>query len=145
MSNQKIKQVCYERQSCLIDRQDKFEFRKDKKFKSIQKICFYLLRKIGAFSQDETISYTEIHFDEDEFIEKIFKIINNMECIFNKRPKRILIGRDDFNKLMNKNYIMMQKIEFDTKYRYGNSSGYSIMGLHVEIIPWMEGILVMPE
>ena len=120
-------------------RKDAYVFRKDRPYHLIQHLCCWIMGKIGAFASGETVAYTKHIIDTQKFIEKLFRQHSHLVEYFNRKPKRLLIGADDFSEMMGSDEIR-QMMTFQAEYNYGRE----IMGLQVEVIPWMRGILVMP-
>jgi hypothetical protein len=120
-------------------RKDAYSFRKDRPYHRLQRLCFWILQKIGAFDVGENLTYTRHTIDTQSFMERLFRQQSHLEGYFNRRPKRLLIGAEDFAVMMGSEEIRQQLI-FRTEYGHGRE----IMGLQVEVIPWMRGILVMP-
>jgi hypothetical protein len=121
-------------------RNDAFSFRKDRPFHLLQRLCCWVMRKLMAFDIGENISYTKHIIDTRSFIDRLFKQQDHIKGHFNRRPTRLLIGAEDFAALMGTEEIR-QMLTFRAEYGYNKE----IMGLMVEVIPWMRGILVMPE
>jgi hypothetical protein len=85
------------------------------------------------------VTVTRHIIDSDVFMERIFKQQEHLLGYFNHKPKRLLIGSEDFSELMNSDEVR-NVMMFNASYNYGRE----ICGLQVEVIPWMRGILVMP-
>ena len=85
------------------------------------------------------------------------KIVNQMHvldgfCEAGTRPKRLLIGQGDYRRLMLSdenpyNSRPLGRFQFQGEYwtRNHQTGKPEICGLTVDVIPWMKGILVMPE
>lgn len=99
----------------------------------------WLIRKLGGTHPCDTIKYVRIPIDGKTFVEKLFK--QHEDFIKNLRPEptRILIGAEDFQKLMG-------SPEFNQPFSFMAEFGYSrtLYGLKVDVIPWMRGMLIMP-
>jgi hypothetical protein len=99
------------------------------------------MEKGGSISVGEKINITRHTIDTDDFIERLLRQESNLIAHFNIRPTRVLMGTKDFSAMMN--CIEIRRglgFTFNTSYNYGRE----ILGLRVEVIPWMRGILVMP-
>lgn len=141
----------YEIQSLSLERTvssfidtEKFTFRSDKKWPWLQKVCFAILRKLGANSIGEVVKIERRVIDSDSFMQKIFEQKNGIQTLFNISPKQLLIGAEDYAQLMREEISTMP---FDFRARYAYNDEYNrqqIMGLNVKVIPWMRGILVVP-
>ena len=122
-----------------FDRQDAFQFRKDRPCLWLQRACLFVLRKLRTYSIGETLQIERHVIDPTSFIERIVRQIEEMEFYFNTRPSELLIGSEDYAAIMNE-AAALQYFSFDAEYRYGRS----VCGLAVKVIPWMRGCLVMP-
>lgn len=97
------------------------------------------MKKLGAYDMGEKITASRHTIDTDVFMERIFKQQEHLLVHFNRKPKRLLIGSEDFAQMMD-SAEMQNMMMFNASYNYGRE----ICGLQVEVIPWMRGILVMP-
>ena len=106
----------------------------------IQRLCFWLLKKIGANSIHETETVYRAPLDGLGLVEKIFKQRSALADEFNMRPDLLLIGAKDYQELMGGD-------PFREAVQFGGSYGFNgqIMGLRIVVIPWMEGAIVMRD
>ncbi|CAL62421.1 Hypothetical protein HEAR2289 [Herminiimonas arsenicoxydans] len=126
-----------------VERKNVFEFRKDRKYHWLQKACFYVLDKIGAYHNEMQSEIKRILIDSDDFAQKLYM---QRKYIFKEldQPGRVLlIGAQDFQQLMGSPEIH-QMLSFNMKVHQGRDGATQIMGMEVKIIPWMRGMLVMP-
>jgi hypothetical protein len=144
MREQQVRFLATTEQRTFCDLKDAFELRRDKKYVWVQRACFWVLKKIGAYYIKHTISYSRIPIEPDKFMEKLFKQRVELEDIYYTRPSQLFIGAQDYEELMGSPEIR-QMLQFNAQY-WVKEEGYrpEIMGLSVTIIPWMKGILVMP-
>lgn len=141
----------YEIQSLSLERTvssfidtEKFTFRPDKKWPWLQKICFAILRKLGANSIGEVVKIERRVIDSDKFISAIYKQKAEIKELFNMCPKHLFIGAEDYSVLMREE-ISTMPFDFRATYAYNDEyNRQQIMGLNVKVIPWMRGILVVP-
>lgn len=129
----------HQRVVTTYERRDAFVFRKDRKYHWLQKACFWLLGKIGAYDHGETVTYVRHRIEARTFMDRLFKQRAQLLSFFNREPKRLLIGAEDYAEMMQTAPISQQ---FSFQAEYGRNR--QICGLTVEVIPWMRGILVMP-
>jgi hypothetical protein len=104
----------------------------------LQRFCCWVLGKLGAFYDYQEITAVRHRFDSDTFMERIFKnetVVREFNC----EPKELLIGPEQFSELMGSPEIH-NYLTFQTTYHKGRK----ILGLTVRVIPWMDGILVVP-
>ena len=106
----------------------------------VQKLAFRFLRWTGALSNSmtEKITYERFTLDTQNFIERIFRQMTELERR-NVKPERLLIGGEDFQRLMGSPEIH-NVLNFSAPIGWGRE----IYGLKVEVIPWMRGMVVLP-
>ena len=119
---------------------DRFEFRKDRPYKWLQKVCFYVLRKLCAYSISESVTIERHVLNGEKFIDRILKQRQELISKFNMEPDRLLIGAEDYADLMDET---MSNHQFYFNATYGRYDRY--LNLKVEVIPWMRGCIVMPK
>ncbi len=127
----------------LVDFKDSFAFREDKKYWWVQKTCFWILKKIGAYNQEQTFSYKKFTIDPQSFMERLFRQKSYITEEFNVKPSKLFIGDEDFSEMMSSKEIR-QSLSFNATYNFNIGNETKVMGLKVSIIPWMRGIIVMP-
>ena len=74
------------------------------------------------------------------------RITKQHESVFellNRRPKKILIGAQDYAELMRETAVHYP-FAFNASYEIGERGVARIMSLEVQVIPWMRGVLVVP-
>lgn len=120
-------------------RKDTYCFRKDRPYHRLQRLCCWIMAKLQAYDTGENITYTRHTIDTQTFMERLFRQQDHLLGYFNRKPTRMLIGAEDFAEMMGSEEIR-QTVNFRAEYNHGRE----IIGLQVEVIPWMRGILVMP-
>lgn len=139
MKNQIIEFVNFKEHRYPCENTDVFQFRKDRSAIWLQKACFFVLRELGAFHLYETVTIERHQLDARTFVERLFKQQEGIERFFNMRPTRLLIGSEDYAELMGE-LAATQMFSFRAEYVYARE----ILGMTVQVIPWMRGCLVMP-
>lgn len=125
----------------VIELRDAFEVRKDRPCVWLQRLCVWVLRKLRAYAQKDTVEIQRAVIDADTFMGRLFKQRRSLVEAFNSEPDRLLIGCEDYAELMNSHEIMTRAFSFGARYGHGQR----MLGLKVQVIPWMRGILVMPK
>lgn len=123
-----------------------YRFREGGKLPWLQRLCFWVLDRIAPA---EPVVTSTIHFEAA----KIARVLEMVEDQFQtvviatgRPPTRLLIGARNWRD-MTKDPELPFHVEGDGPYRYTSySSGIrdKVMRLHVEIVPWMRGIVVLP-
>lgn len=87
-----------------------------------------------------------IEFRPRDFMQTLYEQRRELMQMFNREPKRLLVGAEDFAQMMRHPDVGRQAFQFEAEYSMGGGAKNRprICGLEVEVIPWMRGILVMP-
>lgn len=136
--------VGYIETECHVDPfvdKERFEFRKDKKYHWLQKLCFFVLGKIGSYSIGEKFSYTSHSIDTLDLMENLYKQKRGILDLYNVKGERLLIGNDEYVKLTD-NHEVRHMIKFSGEYRGGHDE---VLGMEITVIPWMSGMIVVPR
>ena len=122
--------------------EDAWSLRKDFRWKWMERFARWLIRKIGVNAREPVVEVERIVVDPDDIMKKLFAQ-RHAWLDMNEEPKRLLIGSEDFAQLM-QHKEMHHHFTVDCEYYKGGRDGRRVMGLQVEVIPWMRGVLVMP-
>lgn len=122
-----------------------YEYRKDRPLRWLQKICIFILGKLKCHYWGETVTLQEIEVNPKKFIEIFFSEISNIQSVFHMKPTRIIMGAKNYAELMSDKEFL-NYFHFRTEYKYciGGIRRTEIVGLKVEIVPWLDGIIVLP-
>lgn len=121
-----------------------FTVREDRPHIWLQKACCWVLGKLGAYRQDTQTKIEYRTIDADSFMVRIAKQHSAVFELLNRRPKELLIGAQDYAELMHETESH-HMFSFDATYTRGEHGGRTVMGLKVRVIPWMRGVLVVPN
>lgn len=114
-----------------------YQVRKDKPLVWLQRVCCWVMDKVGAYAQDRSISYDYKVVDISNLVEGIYTQVGLLDQNYHKQATRVLMGSEDFTQLCNAPEARYHLTVYASDRRFG--------GLTVTVIPWMKGILVMPE
>jgi len=135
----------------------KFQFRVELGWLWMQKLCFWILRKIGAQAIEFDTKISRLDIQYKTLIEAINKQRAELFTQYALEGKYLLMGAQDYAELMVDPTLINHMISFsipDAVYReertanrstFGVDTSYVIMNLNVVIVPWMKGMIVMPE
>lgn len=106
----------------------------------MQRICCWVLKKLGAFQIGHDVTITKHTVKPKDFMEAVFRQRRNIEYEFNRRPTKMYIGADDYQELM-------KAVEVNTPFMFRAEYNIDrrVMGLDVHVVPWMKGILLLPK
>lgn len=132
----------------MFTHHDVYKLRPDRKYVWLQKLCIRILKKLGANWIEDRMTFERIQIDSSKFMKNLFDQVAEIQREFNQKPKTILIGSEDYHKLMGDKELY-QMLRFEAEYhtsRRNERGEYvgTVNGLSVQVIPWMQGILVLP-
>lgn len=134
-----------------FEHEDKFYFRKDKKWHWVQKLCFKILRKIGAYAWGQEEKIDVITFEPDKVIDYLSDQLNASWRYYGfEEIDFVLMGPKQFAEIMRiATPNMRQQFGFEVEMRVGmESDGYrhqEIMGMKIRVVPTVDGIVVIPK
>lgn len=126
--------------STRYDDTESYQLRRDRPLPWLQMAALWLLKKLGAYRIGELVTVERHTIDAPTFMDRVFAQRAELQKSFNVCPSRLLIGSEDYAEMMQET-AANQAFSFSAKYGYNRE----IMGLKVEVIPWMRGMLVMPS
>src|ERR1700760_835201 len=125
--------------------QDTFELRPERPAVWLQRVCLWVLRKLGCFASTDVIRYERHHIGKngERFMQRLLKAKNAIQGSLEMKPTRLLIGSEQYAELMEE-MVSKAPFAFDSQYYIGGYDRPTVIGLRVEVIPWMRGILLLP-
>ena len=121
-----------------------FAIREDRPHLWLQKACCWVMGKLGAYRRDTQTKIEYRTIDADSFITRIAKQRESVFELMNREPRELLIGAQDYAELMHET-VSTHMFSFDAAYMRGDHRNRTVMGLRVRVIPWMRGVLVVPN
>lgn len=140
MERQTIEFVVMKETRTPFDLDDAFQYRKDRPLPWLQKACFFVLRKLRAFSVSEAVDVERRTIDAGTFMSRLFEQRESVTQLLGRRPTMLLIGAEDYAELM-REAEAIQMFSFRAEYGYDRE----ILDMTVRVIPWMRGCLVLPD
>jgi hypothetical protein len=118
---------------------NKWKFAPTKRWAWLHRAAWWFLKKTSGVNNaiECKTTYKEVVIDNKLIAERIMQTINELN-IANIRPAEIFMGPDEFSEAM---YEMRDSYSFSVPMGYNRE----IFGLRVTIIPWMRGMVVVPE
>jgi len=144
MDRQRIQFVNWQRDTYEVEVKDAYEYRPNGRLPWLQRIIFWIACKLGAYHLSERVEVHAVEFSPETFMEALYFQRRSLFEHFNREPKYLLIGSEDFDELMH-TAVKDNLFSFDARYYCGTRSGPEIMGLKVCVVPWMKGCVVLPE
>lgn len=125
----------------VVELKDAFELREDRPAVWLQRACLWVLKKLGCYAHKETIS-VERHVvgkHGKKFMERLWARKKAIWGDFEMEPTRLLLGAADYQELMQE--ACTGGFSFDARWFQGRDR--EVMGLKVEVIPHMRGMLLL--
>ena len=133
----------------LVTPVDKYTFCEDKGYVWLQRLCFRVLSKIGAYAQEWTHVYRRVGFDNNDLLKLLLEQEKTFySLIYNRKLERIYMGPDDYQDLMmGVERLGMIPITFVSfvKICSPNNPYGSWHDIPITVIPWMKGVLMVPK
>jgi hypothetical protein len=129
---------------------DKYQYNPNGKAPWLQRLCFRVLDKLQAHAEFQEIKIMRTRLDLDKLVDALMRNKIDVERIYNKRAKYLVIGGDKWLALTNDtaHNLQMFTVPYDFNARVGfNSTPTPKMfaGLKVIVVPWVDGLFVLPE
>ncbi len=119
---------------------DSYHFRPRGRLSAAQRAAWWFLQRTGALENSflERVTFTKHVVDPPKFIERVFAQKKDLLENFDREGQRLLVGSEDYSQIMDE--AEPGWFTFDAEVGFGRR----ILGLKVEVIPWMRGIVLMP-
>jgi hypothetical protein len=134
--------VEHESITTMVPMFDAFKFKPKGRAQWLQRLAWKFLNWLGAMDQAyEPKTTVQRHvIDADKFVDLILKQRRALFDGFRKDGQRLLIGAEDYRELMGEISAINHHFEFQAEIGMNRR----IMGLNVEVVPWMRGVILMP-
>ena len=121
-----------------VIRHDRFCFRPDKKYHWLQKILFGILSKMGCRHVDIDVTFTRHVVQMEHIIDYLHRQEREIYELAGLKGARLLIGPAEYSEMTgNPEILYMLRIPAIGQLEF--------LDLKITIIPWMKGMLVVPE
>ena len=128
-----------------------FSLRPDRGYLWLQRICFRILRAIGAFHQTESVTYQRTVVSRRATMDAILRMKDVLAQLGNG-GETLLVGPEEFKQITNSTPPQIRPFAFDLEYlRHappapdGTPRRPTVLGMRICIIPWMKGMIVVPR
>lgn len=126
------------------------------RWSKIQKLCWWVLKKTSCLVPhfDKSQLVTEVAIDREKATREIVRMAaGQLNLMTGKRPQRILLGRQQFYEIATTEVDIRYSFEFcielaepsrverDPWGQY--TSRLRLFSLPVQVVPWMDGVLVL--
>lgn len=122
-----------------------YSFNGSRRLKWLQRLCFWVLDKIGCEYYDPCMTVKMVEIDFDRIVDLIMQQEHAVRCISNRRCKYVLLGHKQMCQL-NMAVNDQTQFAFPLHYYPRVKKPYKMfMGLKVILVPWFDGVLCLEE
>jgi len=144
MRTERIQTFYTRERSTTVQLFDTFKFRADKKHHWLQKACLNILQRLGCNASLTEVNIERLNVQPKSLIEGLMRQHAQHLQFCRWQPERVCMGPKEFHDLtgevFNSNHTMTMRVPVEL-HENGNPK---VLGMRITIIPWMEGILVVP-
>lgn len=122
-----------------------FEYSPHLKFKSLQKLCFWVLGKLKCFSTIYEPKISAVTISHRTFTANLLAQYGEImeRCRYN--PKCVYMGVNQFNLLAEQSAELNTDMNAVVRLEVGSNGQKYILGLDIHIVPWLDGVFIAPE
>jgi hypothetical protein len=131
---------------------DKFQFDPKAKAPWLQKVCFWLLKLLGAHAKFAQEHIKRVDIDLNKLVDALMRNRADVEMLYHKRAKYLVVGADKFEDLVTSPEVQASYMMFEVPLHFNARAGYNgrpmpqmFAGLQVVVVPWIDGMFVLPE
>ncbi len=117
-----------------------YTYRPDRKWKRLQRLCFWILGKIGSYWIDRDVSYSEQTIYTGNIVDHLVSQKIYLLQDFREHGRVLLIGQKECMELCGAVEPLLGPAKFSVDYKYGDK----INNLKIIVVPWMNGMVVLP-
>lgn len=129
---------------------DKYQYDPKGRWPWLQRACFWVLKKLGAFASFSEEHIQRVDIDLDKLVEAVMRNRADVEMLYRKRAKYLVVGADKFYELSVS--VQPHYMTFTVPHQFNARVGYNnrpmpqmFAGLQVIVVPWIDGMFVLPE
>jgi hypothetical protein len=124
---------------------DQFHFRADKKWHRLQRLCLWVLKKIGAQAQQTSTVWTRYPMENDELLLWLMGQHEEWMELAYRQPCRIFIGPEQNMKLLRLGHELdFRPITLDARIGLDGDAGYKLLDMPITVVPWLDGAYIVP-
>jgi hypothetical protein len=125
---------------------DRYAYRPELGWRRLQRACLWVLRKIGCNAIGQELKVTRQLIQPGGVADALMQQRDVANHVFDAPHKihRVCMGPEQYRELMHEPWVAGY-VNF-LAYAHGGMNGKpTLFGLEVTIVPWMDGVLVLPH
>lgn len=127
---------------------DCFSFQPNRGWVLAQRLCFWFLRRIKCYHYTEYTTLRRIYVDRSASLDEIMRQQAHLYGSLGRGGELLLIGADDWTKIIGTQPLMFGPMTFDGDYFVPNYWGDNTpqrRRMRICVIPWMRGMVLVPR
>lgn len=105
--------------------------------------CLWLMNSCGITRREAHETIATIEADVGGILERLWAAQQNMDRVYFERARYVIVGHDAMRDLVRGD--VNRVVSFDAEARLGGNQGMRVFGLKVVLVPWIEGVFLLPE
>lgn len=136
--------------SCLRMHNDAFSLQPLMGYIWLQRVCFWILRWIGAFHATDWTTFRRVTVDRKTSLAELFRQQLHLRGQFREGGELLLVGSEDWMEILNEAPLWHSPMAFDGEYyistlpSYDGTPRQQKNRMRVCVLPWMRGMVVVP-
>ncbi len=112
----------------------------------LERACFWLIRKLGGEFERKvpTIYYSELMLDLGKIADAILDSEDAIYRIWHEKLTYVLVGHQEMDNLRKLEHSIL-RLDFAPNFKEKSDRVSILNGLHVILVPWMKGVVVLPD
>ena len=125
-----------------VELADQYQLRADRKMLWLQRICFWVLKKIGARAVRTDLLIKKNTIDIKNLFDLVLRQQYELYGKYLLESRHLLVGYDEYSKFMDG--TLNSHFAFEVP-KHQLNNGLVVSGMRVTLVPWMSGVLVLPK
>jgi hypothetical protein len=119
---------------------DTFRYSPERRWRWLQKVCFWILWKLDCRAVDKHVTYTTIEIDQSKIPQTALAQISRIKR-HGGEPDFILIGAEGFLEYQSSGYAL----QYEARYCEERDKKHQWYGVDVRVVPDFKGCVVVPR
>jgi len=129
----------------VLDLGNAFEFREDRGWHWLQRACFWVLRKIGAYAQETTRVWTRHPQDNDDLLKSLLGQEQEWLRLIHREDCRIYMGPEEHTEVLRMcDHLGSGHFTFDARIKITDRHGPRFHDVPITVVPWLKGAFIVP-
>jgi hypothetical protein len=124
-----------------------FSFNPDKPLKRVQRLCLWVLERLGCQHSTEYKNYSRIEINLDSLFDMVLESADAVSALYGDAGY-LVIGKEQMDRLLIESGDILRfnvplNHEMSGEWRRGYAP--TVAGLRIVMVPWFDGVVVLPK